>query len=84
MVHHPQHLNVRSLPDQIKQQVRIKLSADNPDQQISSILDFMDMPLVNQPQLWTKFQESTKKLDLLRQQDLALTFPELAGLISWQ
>jgi sulfatase maturation enzyme AslB (radical SAM superfamily) len=84
MVHHPQHLNVRSLPDQIKQQVRNKLLANDPNWQITSILDFMDMPLDNQPQLWTKFLESTKKLDLLRQQDLALTFPELWKLIKPQ
>lgn len=84
MVHYPQHLNVRSLPDQIKQQVRRKLLANNPNWQITSILDFMDMPLTNQPQLWIKFLESTKKLDLLRQQDLALTFPELWQLIKSQ
>jgi sulfatase maturation enzyme AslB (radical SAM superfamily) len=84
MVHHPQYLNVRSLPDQIKQQVRSKLLANNPNWQITSILDFMDMPLSNQPQLWTKFLESTKKLDLLRQQDLAETFPELWKLIKTQ
>jgi sulfatase maturation enzyme AslB (radical SAM superfamily) len=84
MVHYPQHLNVRSLPDQIKQQVRSKLLSKPTDWQINSILDFMDMPLDNQPQLWTKFLESTKKLDLLRQQDLALTFPELWQLIKPQ
>jgi hypothetical protein len=64
--------------------VRNKLLAQNPDDQITSILDFMDMPLNNQPQLWTKFLESTKKLDLLRQQDLAETFPELWQLIKPQ
>jgi sulfatase maturation enzyme AslB (radical SAM superfamily) len=84
MVHYPQHLNVRSLPDQIKQQVRSKLLSKPANWQISSILDFMDMPLDNQPQLWTKFLESTKKLDLLRQQDLASTFPELWQLIKPQ
>jgi sulfatase maturation enzyme AslB (radical SAM superfamily) len=84
MVHHPQHLNVRALPDQIKQQVRNKLMASNPNSQIISVLDFMDMPLANQPQLWNKFLESTKKLDLLRQQDLAETFPELWQLIKPQ
>jgi sulfatase maturation enzyme AslB (radical SAM superfamily) len=82
MVHHPQHLNVRSLPDTIKQQVRAKFAPAEPNWQITSILDFMDMPLDNQPQLWLKFLESTKKLDLLREQDLAETFPELAELIS--
>jgi len=82
MVHHPQYLNVRALPDSIKQQVRTKLEAGAPNWQITSILDFMDMPLNNQPALWIKFLESTKKLDLLRQQDLALTFPELAEMIS--
>jgi sulfatase maturation enzyme AslB (radical SAM superfamily) len=82
MVHHPQYLNVRALPNSIKQQVRDKLEASSPNWQITSILDFMDMPLDNQPALWVKFQESTKKLDLLRQQDLASTFPELAELIS--
>jgi len=84
MVHHPQYLNVRAMPDAVKQQVRAKLEAGEPNWQITSILDFMDMPLTNQPQLWIKFQESTKKLDLLRQQDLALTFPELWQLIKTQ
>jgi sulfatase maturation enzyme AslB (radical SAM superfamily) len=84
MVHHPQHLNVRAMPDSVKHQVRAKLAAGTSNWQIASILDFMDMPLDNQPALWAKFQESTKKLDLLRQQDLAKTFPELAELIKWQ
>jgi MoaA/NifB/PqqE/SkfB family radical SAM enzyme len=82
MVHHPQYLNVRALPNSIKQQVRAKLEAGEPNWQIDSILNFMDMPLDNQPALWIKFLESTKKLDLLRQQDLAETFPELAEMIS--
>ena len=84
MVHYPQHLNVRSLPAQIKQQVRSKLLSKSADWQIVGVLDFMDMPLDNQPQLWTKFLESTKKLDLLRQQDLAETFPELWNMIKTQ
>ena len=82
MVHHPQYLNVRAMPDAVKQQVRAKLEAGVPNWQITSILDFMDMPLDNQPALWAKFLESTKKLDLLRQQDLASTFPELAEMIN--
>jgi hypothetical protein len=82
MVHHPQYLNVRAMPDAVKQQVRAKLEAGVPNWQITSILDFMYMPLDNQPALWAKFLESTKKLHLLRQQDLASTFPELAEMIN--
>jgi hypothetical protein len=44
----------------------------------------MDMPLDNQPELWAKFWSTTKKLDLLRKQDLAQTFPELWELIKPQ
>jgi MoaA/NifB/PqqE/SkfB family radical SAM enzyme len=79
MVHHPQHINVRALPDSAKQAVREKLK--NAGSAIASVLDFMDMPLHNQPELWTKFWETTKKLDLLRKQDLASTFPEFYELI---
>lgn len=74
MVHHPQHINVRVLPDSVKAQVRAKLKSAG--SQIDSVLDFMDMPLDNQTELWAKFWSTTKKLDLLRQQDLASTFPE--------
>ena len=81
MVHHPQHLNVRAMPDTVKQAVRQHLQSQDPNGQILSVLDFMDMPLDNQPEIWAKFWTSTKKLDLLRKQDLAQTFPELWELI---
>jgi hypothetical protein len=79
MVHHPQHINVRVLPDAVKQHVRTHL--EGVGHQVASILDFMDMPLDNQSELWTKFWSTTKKLDLLRKQDLAQTFPELHDVI---
>lgn len=81
MVHHPHYLNVRSLPDAVKKEIRTRLESREPNWQITSILDFMDMPLENQSQQWDKFCESTKKLDLLREQDLASTFPEFWELI---
>jgi hypothetical protein len=81
MVHHPQYLNVRSLPVEVKTQVREYFKGKEPNWQITSILDFMDMPLEDQPRHWAKFCESTKKLDLLREQDLAQTFPEFWKLI---
>jgi sulfatase maturation enzyme AslB (radical SAM superfamily) len=84
MVHHPHYLNVRALPDTVKQTIRSQLESQQPNWQITSIMDFMDMPLENQPQQWDKFLESTKKLDLLRQQDLASTFPEFWELINLQ
>lgn len=79
MLHHPHYLNVRVLPDQVKQAINGCVSRTN--WQTASVLDFMDMPLENQSQQWTKFCESTKKLDLLREQDLARTFPEFWRLI---
>jgi sulfatase maturation enzyme AslB (radical SAM superfamily) len=82
MVHHPQHINVRVLPDTVKQQVRTHLAGAS--HQVASILDFMDMPLDNQTELWAKFWSTTKKLDLLRKQDLADTFPEFWELIKTQ
>ncbi len=82
MVHHPQHINVRVLPDLVKAQVRTHLAGAG--HQVASILDFMDMPLDNQPELWAKFWSTTKKLDLLRKQDLASTFPEFYKLIRQQ
>jgi hypothetical protein len=82
MVHHPQHINVRVLPSTVKQQIRAHLAGAS--HQVTSILDFMDMPLDNQTELWTKFWSTTKKLDLLRKQDLADTFPEFWELIKPQ
>jgi hypothetical protein len=79
MVHHPQHINVRVLPNEVKQHVRTHLAGTG--HQIASILDFMDMPLDNQSELWAKFWSTTKKLDLLRKQDLAQTFPEFYDVI---
>jgi len=79
MVHHPQHINVRVLPNQAKAQVRTHLAGSG--HQVASILDFMDMPLDNQPDIWAKFWSTTKKLDLLREQDLAQTFPEFYDVI---
>jgi hypothetical protein len=81
MVHHPQHLNVRAMPDTVKHQIRQQIESQDPNQQLLSVLDFMDMPLDNQTEIWAKFWTSTKKLDLLRKQDLASTFPELWALI---
>jgi len=82
MVHHPQHINVRVLPNTVKQQIRTHLAGAS--HQVVSILDFMDMPLDNQTELWAKFWSTTTKLDLLRKQDLAQTFPELWELIKPQ
>jgi sulfatase maturation enzyme AslB (radical SAM superfamily) len=81
MVHHPQHLNVRSLPVQVKQQVRDRLNQQLPNWQITSIMDFMDMPLDDPERHWQRFCESTAKLDQLRDQDIRTTFPELWQLI---
>lgn len=81
MVHHPHYLNVRSLPDTVKAQIRNTIETQRPNWQIQSVLDFMDMPLDDQPRQWAKFCASTKKLDLLRQQDLASVFPEFWQLI---
>jgi ABC-type multidrug transport system fused ATPase/permease subunit len=45
------------------------------------VLDEATSALDNQTELWAKFWSTTKKLDLLRKQDLAQTFPELWELI---
>lgn len=81
MVHHPQHLNVRSLPTEVKAQVRQRLQQQRPNWQIDSIMDFMDMPLEDQPRLWQRFCESTAQLDALRKQDIRTTLPELWQII---
>jgi hypothetical protein len=73
---------VRVLPAEVKQHIRTHLAGTG--HQIASILDFMDMPLDKQSELWAKFWSTTKKLDLLREQDLAETFPELWELIKPQ
>lgn len=81
MVHHPHYLNVRALPDLVKKAIRNRFQTQQPNEQIASILDFMDMPLENQSRQWLKFCESTQKLDQLRNQNFATTFPDMWQLI---
>jgi sulfatase maturation enzyme AslB (radical SAM superfamily) len=81
MVHHPQYINVRSLPSPVKQLIRQILEGQEPDWQINGVLNFMDMPIENQADLWKKFWEVTEKLDQLRNQNIKNTFPVLYAII---
>lgn len=86
LVHIPEYLNVRSLPDAVKSQVHEKLLSwtnSNSIEQgmIDQLRRFMDLPLDQQPKHWADFCDKTTKLDVLREQDFIQTFPEFADIV---
>lgn len=84
LVHHPEYINVRNLPSEIKPAIRSKLLNYNQESYsrfIGAVLDFMDMPTHNQQDKWAEFKDKTAKLDHLREQNFAVTFPEFYQLV---
>jgi hypothetical protein len=86
LVHKPDYLNVRTLPDAVKSAIHNKLGAwstTNPTEQnfIDQLRRFMDLPIDDQTKYWAEFCDKTTKLDVLREQDFDLTFPEFAQIV---
>ena len=76
LLHNPESMNIRALPEAAKLGVKDHLLAkfDNPLKQ--SIVDFMELPLDNKD-----FFHVTKQIDQQRNQSFANTFPEMYKLI---
>ncbi len=72
----PEHLFVKNMPDQIKQTVIAKLESDPSFEQIINVIQ---QPA--DPAKWTEFVEITGALDQIRNENFAVTFPELHELI---
>ena len=86
LVHKPDYLNVRTLPDAVKSMIHEKFngwSTPNPAEQnfIDQLHRFLDLPMDDQPKYWAEFCDKTQRLDQLRGQDFAATFPEFHSIV---
>jgi len=72
----PDHLFIKNLPDQIKQQVIKKLELDSEFEEIVNVLS-----QARDPAAWIKFIQVRDALDIIRQEDFQTVFPEFAAMI---
>lgn len=87
LVHKPDYLNVRTLPEPVKFQIHRKLSAwtggdEHQRNFIDQLLRFIDLPMDKQESFWAEFCDKTTRLDALRGQDFAATFPEFHAIVA--
>jgi hypothetical protein len=74
MVESPKHYNIRNLPKATKELIQKRLVS----KKFSSVINFMNQDTTIQID---QFISWTNELDLLRNQDFAVIFPELANII---
>jgi MoaA/NifB/PqqE/SkfB family radical SAM enzyme len=72
----PDHLFIKNLPDQIKQQVIKKLELDSEFEEIVNVLS-----QARDPAAWTKFIQVRDALDIIRHENFQTVFPEFAAMI---
>lgn len=91
LVHIPEYLNVRCLPDAVKAQVIDHL--DRPraidqwaGQLLQQLKNFINLPHPDAPEHWRQFCQKTQTIDRLRSQNFARTFPEMYQVVlpHWQ
>lgn len=73
LLHGPDHYSIKNLPMHIKQQIAHTV----PD---TSVREYM-MNSAQDPEAWQEFLDQTQRLDTLRRESFAHTFPELHRLI---
>ena len=88
MAHMPYNINIKILPDEIKQIIIDKFSKSTNQQfkkTVEPVLAYMTEPLVmnypTQVNQWDEFVRATWELDQLRSQNFATTFPEFYNLL---
>lgn len=86
LVHIPEYLNVRCLPDIVKSQVIRNLQASyniNAFERklLDQLVNFIQLPHDKSPDHWLDFCDKTQKIDQLRSQDFRTTFPEMWNLV---
>lgn len=91
LVHIPEYLNVRCLPDRAKAEIishldRPRQIDDFAQRLLDQLKNFMNLPYPNSQDHWREFCNKTQAIDRLRSQDFASTFPELNGILRshWQ
>lgn len=94
LLHLPYHLNVKVLPDPVKQAIALKLRSYTADDDMSpqqreywqqnmpALIDFMMVPLVDQPMYLQHLHYYTRSLDRTRGQSFETTLPEFARLMA--
>jgi MoaA/NifB/PqqE/SkfB family radical SAM enzyme len=90
MAHLPQHINLKIIPQPVKQAIREKLLRSTSHkflQEVASILTYMDETLEPnawdyEKSLWSELVRITTELDVIREQNFAHTFPEFYNLVS--
>jgi len=72
----PAHLDIKNMPDSIKQKVISKLQDADDFKELVSV---MQQPA--DPSRWEQFLQITEQLDLLRNENFSKTFPEFYSII---
>lgn len=89
MAHLPQHVNIKVMPEKVKQAVKTKLLQSKSQlflQNVQPIIAYMDESI--EPRLWEynipiwpELVRITNELDVLRKQNFQETFPEFYNLV---
>lgn len=82
LVHIPEYLNIRCLPNDVKSQIVQHLQQERPIPQyarlfLTQIANFMQMPHADSHRHWMDFCRKTDQIDHLRSQEFQTTFPEM-------
>lgn len=94
MLHLPYHLNVKILPDEVKQVIANKIRAYQPDpnnmspyqyqywqNSVAVLIDFMNSTAEDQERYIKDLHHYTRSLDRSRDQDVAMALPEFAAVM---
>lgn len=90
MAHLPQHVNIKIIPEPVKQKIKEKLlssPSENFKREFNQILGYLNETLVPnevdyKKPLWEEFETITNELDSIRKQKFSTTFPEFYNLLS--
>jgi len=90
MAHLPQHVNIKIIPQEVKQAIKEKLLRSTSQQflhEIAPILTYMDETLepnimAYKKSLWSELVRIADELDVIRKQNFKETFPEFYNLVS--
>jgi MoaA/NifB/PqqE/SkfB family radical SAM enzyme len=80
ILHRPDHLNMRILPDAVKQQISDKLRSTGTPAQ--NLIDMLNSPIQNSEKHLLDFWVFTEGYDDLRGESYAETFPEMFNILA--
>lgn len=80
ILHNPEHMNIRCLPDSVKSLVKQHLVNNFDNNLQKSIIDFLELPIDNK-NLFKDFFKHTNQIDIVRNQKFKDIFPTLYEMI---